>query len=130
MKTYFALIIQKVEALVAIAKPQKLLYLAIDGPAPRAKMNQQRSRRFRAAQEAEHKRRVEVELRERYAAAGKPAPPISKPLMDSNVITPGTEFMAMLGRWLRHWAYVTLNRTASPPAYRIVLSDASVPGDL
>jgi hypothetical protein len=33
--------------------------------------------------------------------------------------------MAMLGRWLRHWAFVQLN-ASEPPSYRIILSDASV----
>ena len=49
-------------------------------------------------------------------------------MMDPNVITPGTAFMAKLGRWLRHWAYTSLNATPAPP-YRIILSDASVPGE-
>lgn len=61
-------------------KPQKVFFMAIDGVAPRAKMNQQRSRRFRTARDAREKR-LEAERK------GEKLP--DEKAFDSNCITPG-----------------------------------------
>ncbi|KAL7998490.1 putative 5'-3' exoribonuclease, xrn1, helical domain-containing protein [Plasmopara halstedii] len=118
-----------VDRLVAAVRPRRLLYLAIDGVAPRAKMNQQRARRFRAAQEAEQRMEVEKEALEYMAALGHKIPATQEKAWDSNVITPGTKFMAKLAKHLRFYIRDRVNNNTAWKSIKIILSDAGVPGE-
>jgi 5'-3' exoribonuclease 2 len=118
-----------VDRLVRVARPRKLLYLAIDGVAPRAKMNQQRSRRFRSAQEARENVDMEEKIMENMKGQGhKFVKGKAKP-WDSNVITPGTKFMLDLSEYIR---FYIRKRISTDPAWKqitVLFSDASVPGE-
>lgn len=86
-KEMFQRIFAYTDRLYKLVKPSKLMFLAVDGVAPRAKMNQQRSRRFRSSKERE------VLLAEFISREGKLPDEES---FDSNCITPGTEFLYKL----------------------------------
>ncbi|KAJ8389375.1 hypothetical protein AAFF_G00120830 [Aldrovandia affinis] len=123
-------IFEYIDRLINIVRPRRVLYMAIDGVAPRAKMNQQRSRRFRASKEGvelvEEKQRMREEVIQRGGYL--PADEI-KERFDSNCITPGTEFMDNLAKCLR---YYVADRLSNDPGWRnitVILSDASVPGE-
>ena len=49
-KEMFDCILDKINECIQITNVQKLLYIAIDGPAPRTKMEQQRQRRLKSSQ--------------------------------------------------------------------------------
>lgn len=115
-----------IDRIVAMVRPRKLLYMAIDGVAPRAKMNQQRSRRFRAMQEAELYKK-EQEAKAEKDTESEPVPEEER--FDSNVITPGTKFMANLADALRYYIHHRLTKLPGWAQIQIILSDASVAGE-
>ncbi|KAK5728245.1 exonuclease II Exo2 [Elasticomyces elasticus] len=116
----FIKIFNYIEHLFGKIKPQKLFFMAIDGVAPRAKMNQQRARRFRTALDNEN-------AREKAIAEGKEMP--KEEPFDSNCITPGTEFMARLTQQLKYFVAKKISEDMDWQGVEIVLSGHEVPGE-
>ena len=120
-KEMFQRIFAYTDRLYKLVKPSRLMFLAIDGVAPRAKMNQQRSRRFRSSKERE------ALLAEFVAKEGKLPDEES---FDSNCITPGTEFMFRLGIAFRRWiAYKMETDEFWRTGAEVVFSGPDVPGE-
>ncbi|XP_065833405.1 5'-3' exoribonuclease 2-like [Oscarella lobularis] len=124
-------IFEYIDRIFAIVRPRRLLYMAIDGVAPRAKMNQQRSRRFRSAQEAIAKEASIEAMRRQLEARGAELPSVKdkSSRFDSNCITPGTKFMSRLARCLEYYVADRLNNDSGWRNIQVILSDASVPGE-
>ena len=105
--------------------------LAIDGVAPRAKMNQQRSRRFRSSLPSDDSSSEAPSIDESNTVdstdsalnASLSAGSLS---FDTNCITPGTLFMNKVTEALKVWI---AERLKLWPGLVILLTDASVPGE-
>ncbi|KAF5853182.1 hypothetical protein GGP41_001734 [Bipolaris sorokiniana] len=129
-------IFEYTDRVLGMVRPRKLLYMAVDGVAPRAKMNQQRSRRFRSAKEAKEKddERAEFQkiLNSQKASRGEDINSLEEVVektWDSNAITPGTPFMHLLAESLQYWCAYKFTTDPSWKDMKVIISDASVPGE-
>ena len=112
-KLMFIEIIDYIHYITDYCKPKKLLYISIDGVAPRAKMEQQRLRRYRTFKENTLVKNIHLKYNKDI-----------NPVWDTNAITPGTLFMIKLSNYLKkNTTKIIKNKI------KIILSDASVPGE-
>ncbi|VDN05070.1 unnamed protein product [Thelazia callipaeda] len=109
-----------VDVLFGIIKPKKVFFMAVDGVAPRAKMNQQRARRFMSAKKM-------LEALKKAKNAGVEIP-IEKPF-DSNCITPGTMFMDRLHQQLQYFIQLKIATDSCWQGLRVYLSGHDCPGE-
>lgn len=105
-----------------IVKPKVSVYMAIDGVAPRAKMNQQRSRRFRSAKDlaeaTKDKRIFPADAADPYSGA-----------FDSNCITPGTEFLLRISECIRYFIRKKIKEDPLWKNLSVIFSGPEVPGE-
>ncbi|KAE9415544.1 hypothetical protein Angca_009970, partial [Angiostrongylus cantonensis] len=119
----FADIFAYVDTLFNIIRPKKVFFLAVDGVAPRAKMNQQRARRFMSARTAEEQ--IQARIRK-----GEAVP--TEKRFDSNCITPGmfcTVFMSELHKALSAWLSTKIEKDVAWRNIRVYLSGHDCPGE-
>ena len=109
-----------IDYMVNLIKPKKLLYMAVDGVAPRAKMNQQRSRRFRTAKEAIEKEQKAIEDGSFLE---------DKERFDSNCITPSTEFMANLHKQFQYFITKKVSTDDLWKNLKVIYSGHEAPGE-
>jgi len=102
-----------------VVRPKKLTYIALDGPAPRAKMVQQRSRRFKAVLEKEFMK----DLKQKYKIND------SKESWDRSAnISPGTEFMEKLSnRIIKAMKEKTFQKHNT--TMKIIFNNGNTPGE-
>ncbi|KAJ2999617.1 hypothetical protein HDV02_002386 [Globomyces sp. JEL0801] len=125
----FQSIFQYIDNIFEKIRPSKVFMMAIDGVAPRAKMNQQRARRFRSAMDSQANHAKALKL-------GIELPP--EPAFDSNCITPGidlieliigTPFMERLHAQLTNYVKKRISEDSSWKGVTVILSGHNIPGE-
>ena len=129
-------ICDSIDACIAIMRPTDRVFVAFDGVAPVAKLNQQRERRYKSwylgEMEAQRRRDHNKITQKGGQKGGRVEPP--KPAWNTSSITPGTKFMNALHDKLAEY-YDTANPSALNARYNlsggagIIVSSSKEPGE-
>jgi 5'-3' exonuclease len=98
-KMIFQRIINYLDYLEGVANPSKMMFIAVDGVAPLAKIGQQRKRRFKSIIDNKLKNAIKVKHNKKF-----------NNMLSNTVITPGTIFMEKLHKKL-HSHYSARSKT-------------------
>jgi len=109
-------IIQCTQEFVSEFKPRKLLYMAMDGPAPRAKFVQQRNRRYKGLKITQFKEYLD----KKYKNSGT-----KKELWSTVNLTPGTKFMEKFSVAMKK----AIKGKLFASGLKVIFSDSNVPGE-
>ena len=120
-----------IKNIVHLVKPKQLLMISVDGVAPRAKMNQQRIRRFR--KEMENKILEEEEKKNEYEKKSiiqeNKNQNENEKLFDSNAISAGTKFMFNLTIYMKEYIINEKKNNNEWNNMEIILTGSDVPGE-
>lgn len=108
-----------IEMLFQIVNPKKLFYLSLDGVAPRAKMNNQRERRYKFIHEVQ-------DFIEKEKKSGKLT---VDDWFDSCNISPGTNFMRDLNKHIMCFIKWKMVNDENWRKIQVVFSGSDVPGE-
>ena len=97
---------KKIETYIQQICPTHLVYVAFDGVAPVAKLNQQKNRRYKSWFMGQYD-------------------PSDKPMWDSTAITPGTDFMNKLNLQVRYH----FRKPSSFNVNQVIISGSDFPGE-
>jgi 5'-3' exonuclease len=115
-------ICDSIDACIAILRPSNRVFVAFDGVAPVAKLNQQRERRYKSWYLGE------MEAQRRRTLVAKVEAP--KPAWNTSAITPGTQFMrALHDKLAQHYQTTPSTTTETSTSPKIIVSSSNEPGE-
>jgi len=110
--------IKYIEFLITTLKPKSLVYLAVDGVAPRAKLKQQQCRRFKTVYDKEKFKTIYKKYNQTYTDT-----------WSNSAISPGTKYMDKLTKSIQNYLIHKKNLNTSENKIHYIFSSTYTPGE-